>query len=154
MLKKKNIGLIAHDACKKAMVGWVSFNAKKISAHNLICTGTTGKLIQDFYDEKYPELKVKVKRLKSGPLGGDQQMGALIAGNQIDVLVFLTDPMTMQPHDVDVKALIRLSSIENIVVACTLSSADFIISSSLFDYPYEAVKSNHEDYAKRIIDIK
>ncbi|MDR2772199.1 MAG: methylglyoxal synthase [Elusimicrobiota bacterium] len=151
MLKKKTIGLIAHDACKKDMVDWVAYNAKRLAAHNLICTGTTGGLIQDYYNKKHPELKVEVKRLKSGPLGGDQQMGALIAGDQIQILVFFTDPMTMQPHDVDVKALIRLSTIENIVVACTRASADFIISSNLFDSEYKAIKKSHDDYTHRNI---
>jgi methylglyoxal synthase len=149
MQKVKTIGLIAHDACKKNIAEWADFNAKRLSAHNLICTGTTGKLIQDLYDSKYPNMKVKVKRLKSGPLGGDQQMGALIASNELDILIFFTDPMTTQPHDVDIKALIRLSAIANIVVACTRSSADFIISSPLFDTNYCSNANNYETYEKR-----
>ncbi|MDR2860349.1 MAG: methylglyoxal synthase [Elusimicrobiota bacterium] len=149
MLKVKRIGLVAHDACKKNMTEWVEFNAKRLARHKLICTGTTGKLIQDIYDLKYPELKVKVKRLKSGPLGGDQQMGALIASKELDVLIFFTDPMTTQPHDVDIKALIRLSTIENIVVACTRSSADFVISSQLFEADYDPTENDYESYIKR-----
>lgn len=152
MSKQKTIGLIAHDACKKTMTEWADFNAKKLGKHKLICTGTTGQLIQDLYDKKYPDMKVHVTRLKSGPLGGDQQMGALIASNQLDILIFFTDPMTMQPHDVDVKALIRLSTIANIVVACTRSSADFIISSSLFDADYSFKPNNYEFYEKRFSD--
>ncbi len=151
MRKLKNIGLIAHDARKKDIVEWVAHNARRLAPHCLTCTGTTGRLIQELYDEKFPELKVQVTRLKSGPLGGDQQMGALIASDQLDVLVFLTDPMTTQPHDVDVKALIRLSTIANIVVACTRSTADFIISSMLFEEDYEPVCQDHEDYIKRVI---
>ncbi|UQZ88734.1 methylglyoxal synthase [Deltaproteobacteria bacterium Smac51] len=152
MRKLKNIGLIAHDACKKDMVEWVTANAGQLARHSLTCTGTTGRLVQEVFDQKFPDMKVKVHRLKSGPLGGDQQMGALIASEQLDILVFLTDPMTMQPHDVDVKALIRLSTIANIVVAYTRSTADFIISSDLFDDEYEAVCRNHEEYIQRIIE--
>ncbi len=152
MKKLKNIGLIAHDACKKDMVEWVAHNAERLAPHHLTCTGTTGRLVQELYDERFPELKVKVTRLKSGPLGGDQQMGALIASDQLDILVFLTDPMTMQPHDVDVKALIRLSTIANIIVACTRSTADFIISSDLFDGEYEPVCLDREEYVKRVIE--
>ncbi|MDR0485249.1 MAG: methylglyoxal synthase [Elusimicrobiota bacterium] len=149
MKKVKNIGLIAHDGCKKDMTEWVAFNAKRLSVHNLVCTGTTGKLIEEVYKTKFPELKANITKLKSGPLGGDQQMGALIASDQLDILIFFTDPMTMQPHDVDIKALIRLSAIGNIVVACTRSSADFIISSPLFETEYEAIKDEHENYVKR-----
>lgn len=151
MNRIKNIGLIAHDACKKDMVEWVSHNAEKLGRHNLFCTGTTGRLVQEVFDEKHPEMGVKVTRFKSGPLGGDQQMGALIAQDQLDVMIFLTDPMTMQPHDVDVKALIRLSTIANIVVACTRASADFIISSPLFDGDYEPIKNDHQDYINRAV---
>jgi methylglyoxal synthase len=151
MNKKKNIGLIAHDGCKKDMVEWVAFNAKKLSAHNLVCTGTTGGLIEQVFIEKFPSLSVNITKLKSGPLGGDQQMGALIASDQLDILIFFTDPMTMQPHDVDVKALIRLSTIANIVVACSRSSADFIISSPLFEEKYDVLKNAHENYVKRTI---
>jgi methylglyoxal synthase len=149
MKKMKNIGLIAHDACKKDLAEWTTFNAKRLSAHRLICTGTTGRMIQEVFDERFPELKVKVTRLKSGPLGGDQQMGALIASDELDVLIFFTDPMTMQPHDVDVKALIRLSTIANVVVACTRSTADFVISSDLFEEDYAQVRLDHKAYIGR-----
>ncbi|MDR2709434.1 MAG: methylglyoxal synthase [Elusimicrobiota bacterium] len=149
MLKIKRIGLIAHDACKQHMIQWVEFNAQRLAKHKLICTGTTGRMVQELYDKKYPQLKVVVKRLKSGPLGGDQQMGSLIASGELDILIFFTDPMTTQPHDVDVKALIRLSTIANIVVGCTRSSADFIISSELFDGDYNAIENNYESYVKR-----
>lgn len=149
MNKIKNIGLIAHDACKKDMSEWVTFNAERLSRHNLICTGTTGRAIQKVYDEQFPDLKVEVTLLKSGPLGGDQQMGALIASESLDILIFFTDPMTMQPHDVDIKALIRLSTIANVVVACTRSTADFVISSDLFEQNYEEVRPDHQAYATR-----
>ncbi|MDR3244524.1 MAG: methylglyoxal synthase [Elusimicrobiota bacterium] len=151
MNKVKNVGLIAHDACKKNMMEWVAFNAKRLSSHNLICTGTTGKLVEEVLKTKFPNLNINITKLKSGPLGGDQQMGALIASDKIDILIFFTDPMTTQPHDVDIKALIRLSTIANIVVACTRSSADFVISSALFDSDYQLVKENYESYISRIL---
>ncbi|MDR3048850.1 MAG: methylglyoxal synthase [Elusimicrobiota bacterium] len=151
MNKIKNIGLVAHDACKNSMMEWVAFNAKRLSAHNLICTGTTGRLVEETLKTKFPNIKANITKLKSGPLGGDQQMGALIATDKLDILIFFTDPMTTQPHDVDIKALIRLSTIANIVVACTRSSADFMISSPLFDAEYPIIKDNHEDYIARLV---
>jgi methylglyoxal synthase len=149
MKRRKIIGLIAHDACKKDMIEWAAFNARRLALHRLVCTGTTGSLIQKVFAEKYPDLDVELACLKSGPLGGDQQMGALIAEGRMDILIFFTDPMTMQPHDVDIKALIRLSTIANIVVACTRSTADFVISSELFDGDYEAVPPDHQTYIDR-----
>jgi methylglyoxal synthase len=149
--RRKSIGLIAHDACKKDMTEWAAFNARRLANHRLICTGTTGRLIQKVFAEQYPDLDTDLTRLKSGPLGGDQQMGALIAEGRLDILIFFTDPMTMQPHDVDIKALIRLSTIANIVVACTRSTADFIISSELFDGDYEAVPPDHQTYISRSV---
>ena len=149
MKRRKIIGLIAHDACKKDMIEWAVFNALRLAHHRLVCTGTTGSLIRKVFAEQYPGLEVDLICLKSGPLGGDQQMGALIAEGRLDILIFFTDPMTMQPHDVDIKALIRLSTIANIVVACTRSTADFIISSELFDGDYESVLPDHQSYESR-----
>jgi len=151
MNKIKNIGLIAHDGCKKDMAEWVTFNAKRLSGHNLICTGTTGRMLQEVFDAQFPDLNVRVTCLKSGPLGGDQQMGALIASDNLDILIFFTDPMTMQPHDVDIKALIRLSTIANVVVACTRSTADFVISSKLFEEEYSEIRLDRESYITRTI---
>jgi len=151
MKRRKIVGLIAHDACKKDIIEWAAFNARRLAPHRLVCTGTTGRLIQKVFTEQYPDLDVDLTCLKSGPLGGDQQMGALIAEGRLDILVFFTDPMTMQPHDVDIKALIRLSTIANIVVACTRSTADFVISSELFDGDYEAVPPDHQTYVSRPI---
>jgi len=149
MKRRKTIGLIAHDACKKDMTEWAAFNARRLASHHLVCTGTTGRLVQKVFTEHYPGLNVDLTCLKSGPLGGDQQMGALIAEGRLDILIFFTDPMTMQPHDVDIKALIRLSTIANIVVACTRSTADFIISSELFDGDYKGVQPDHQAYTGR-----
>lgn len=150
MQEIKNIGLIAHDARKTDMVEWVSYNICILRHHNLICTGTTGQLVQGVFDDLCPEAGKEVLRLKSGPLGGDQQMGALIVDRRIDVLVFFIDPMSMQPHDVDIKALMRISSIENIVVATTKSTADFVISSPLFSRSYQPVEADYEGYVKRL----
>ena len=149
MKKIKTIGLVAHDACKNDMSEWVREHALKLAPHSLYCTGTTGRLVQAVFDLEFARCGVKVKRLKSGPLGGDQQMGALIAEDRVDVLFFFTDPMTMQPHDVDVKALMRISAIANIVVACTRATADFVISSPLFDQDYEGERDEHDDYLSR-----
>lgn len=145
----KTIGLVAHDARKKDLLDWMRYNAKRLSAHKMICTGTTGRLIETMYGEEFPHLSPDIMRLKSGPLGGDQQMGALIADGKVDVLIFLTDPMTTQPHDVDIKALVRLCSVYNTVIACNRSTADFIISSPLFDGPYNPVFHDYASYLER-----
>lgn len=145
----KKIGLIAHDACKLDLVSWVRTHADRLGRHHLVCTGTTGRLVQELFTNQLPEMKVKVTRLLSGPLGGDQQMGALIAVGELDVLFFFTDPMTMQPHDVDVKALIRLSTIHNITLACNRSTADFVISSPFFDGRYDEARPSFDDYVNR-----
>jgi methylglyoxal synthase len=115
----------------------------------MVCTGTTGQLLKDMFADEFPKLSPRITRLKSGPLGGDQQMGALIAEGNLDVLIFLTDPMTTQPHDVDIKALVRLCTVYNTVIACNRSSADFVISSPLFDDEYAPVINNYSSYLKR-----
>ena len=145
----KNIGLVAHDARKLDILDWVRYNAEKLAIHDMICTGTTGQLIIDMFENEFPGLSPRVMKLKSGPLGGDQQMGALIAEGKLDILIFMTDPMTTQPHDVDVKALVRLCTVYNTVIACNMSSADFIISSPLFDQPYEPVIHDYTGYLMR-----
>ena len=149
MHKIKTIGLVAHDARKKDLLDWVRYNAKRLSPHKMICTGTTGRLIAEMFAEEFPALDPDIRRLKSGPLGGDQQMGALIAEGNVDVLIFLTDPMTTQPHDVDIKALVRLCSVYNTVIACNRSTADFVISSPLFDESYNPVLHDYTDYLVR-----
>ena len=145
----KNIGLVAHDARKLDILDWVRYNAEKLAIHDMICTGTTGQLIIDMFENEFPGLSPRVMKLKSGPLGGDQQMGALIAEGKLDILIFMTDPMTTQPHDVDVKALVRLCTVYNTVIACNKSSADVIIRSPLFDQPYEPVIHDYTGYLMR-----
>lgn len=147
--KLKTIGLVAHDARKKDLLGWIHYNAERLAAHKMICTGTTGRLVEKLFEDEFPGLSPDITRLKSGPLGGDQQMGALIADGKVDVLIFLTDPMTTQPHDVDIKALVRLCAVYNTVIACNRSTADFIVSSPLFDGPYAPLFHDYASYLER-----
>ncbi len=141
---KKNIALVAHDQKKPEIILWAKKHATKLAKHNLFATGTTGKLIS----EAEPELKIQA--LKSGPLGGDQQLGSMICEGQLDILFFFTDPMTPQPHDVDIKALLRLSTMYDCVVACNLSTANFVISSPLFEQPQQH-DQEFSDYINRNI---
>jgi methylglyoxal synthase len=145
----KTIGLVAHDNQKRDLVGWVDRNSLILSSHRLVCTGTTGKLISRMFKEKHPDIDVDMILLKSGPLGGDQQLGAMISNGKVDFMVFLTDPMTMQPHDVDIKALIRMGIIYNIVMACNLTTADFVIASPLFTSSYEQKVNDYSQYTAR-----
>ena len=108
---RKGIGLVAHDAMKKDLIEWVLWNSELLMGHKFYCTGTTGTLIKKALEEKHPETEWDITILKSGPLGGDQQMGSRIVEGEIDYLFFFTDPMTLQPHDTDVKALTRLAGV-------------------------------------------
>ena len=125
----RKIGLVAHDAMKKDMIEWVLWNSERLIGHKFYCTGTTGTLIKKALEEKHPDVEWDITILKSGPLGGDQQIGSRIVEGEIDYLFFFTDPMTLQPHDTDVKALTRLAGVENIVFCCNRSTADHIITS-------------------------
>jgi len=146
----RKIGLVAHDAMKKDMIEWVIWNSDVLMGHKFYCTGTTGTLILAALKEKHPEVYWDFTLLKSGPLGGDQQIGSRVVDGEIDYLFFFTDPMTLQPHDTDVKALTRLASVENIVFCCNRSTADHIISSPLFlDPEYVPVRPDYSSYAKR-----
>ncbi len=157
MKKKKSIAIVAHDNRKKDMMEWVAWNWKELSPHGLICTGTTGKLVNLVLSEKCRENDVIppiVERLKSGPLGGDQQLGALICEGKVDVLIFFWDPMQPQPHDVDVKALLRISTLYNIPTATNRSTADFLISSKLFHHEYEPILKDYSSYIRRDVDFE
>ena len=157
MKKQKLIALVAHDNRKKDMIEWVLFNWKELIPHKLVCTGTTGKLIYEALRKKAEENDMicpDIKRLKSGPLGGDQQLGSLICEEKVDVLIFFWDPMQAQPHDVDVKALLRISTLYNIPSAYNRSSADFIISSYLFHREYVPDKKDYSEYITRNLDIE
>ncbi len=151
--RKMRIALVAHDNRKKDMVEWVEFNRKILLNHNLVCTGTTGKLVEEalIKDEIIGSGEINIRRLKSGPLGGDQQLGSLIADGKVDLLVFFWDPMQAQPHDVDVKALLRICTLYNLPTAMNRSSADFMISSSLFAGNYERVIKDYSEYINRAI---
>ncbi len=130
MKPKKNIALIAHDHRKLDLLDWAEFNREILSEHNLFGTGTTGSMAAE-------RLDLPVYTFKSGPLGGDLQIGSAIIDNEIDIMIFFTDPLMAQPHDVDVKALMRISVVYNIPLACNRSSADFIISSPLMEKSYD-----------------
>jgi methylglyoxal synthase len=127
---RKRIGLVAHDNKKQDLIEWARFNRGMLAAHDLIATGTTGQLLAR-------ELDLPVRLLQSGPLGGDLQMGARIADGSIDFLVFFWDPLEPQPHDTDVKSLLRVAVVWNIPVACDRASADFMISSPLMTGTYD-----------------
>ena len=148
----KCIALVAHDACKQDLVDWVGYNWEKLHRHDLVCTGTTGRLVQEVMEQKLREngqSGLQVERLKSGPLGGDQQLGARIAEGRVHLFVFFWDPMTPQPHDVDVKALLRIATMYNLPTATNRATADFLISSPLFDEPYQHQRLNLDDYLNR-----
>ena len=143
MGKKKKIALVAHDNKKKDLLEWVKFNRYLLSLHQLYATGTTGKIIEK-------ELGLEVVKLQSGPLGGDQQIGAKIAGGEIDFLIFFWDPLESLPHDPDVKALLRMAVVWNIPVACNRSTADFMVSSTLMDQEYNRSLPDYENYRQRL----
>ncbi len=157
MKKTKNVALVAHDNRKKDLAEWVEWNTHTLLSHNLICTGTTGlmieKVLKHQLDKDENTTKVRsILKLKSGPLGGDQQLGSLITEGKIDVLIFFWDPMEPQPHDVDVKALLRIAVVYNIPIACNRSSADFIISSPLISDTYDIKMKDYSDYLNRDIE--
>src|SRR5712692_4349744 len=140
---RKRIGLVAHDNKKPDLIEWAKFNQRFLVAHDLVATGTTGTLLEE-------ELGVGILKLQTGPLGGDQQLGALIAEGEIDFLVFFWDPLEPQPHDPDVKALLRLAVVWNIPVACNRASADFMISSPLMTSTYQRFLPDYHVYAERM----
>ncbi len=144
---RKRIALVAHDNKKKDLIDWAEFNKVVLAKHELIATGTTGKLLEEKLDRP-------VKKLLSGPLGGDQQIGALIAVGEIDVMIFFWDPMEAQPHDSDVKALLRVAIAWNCIVACDRSTADFVLTSPLMQADYAATLTDYTDYLKRRIENK
>lgn len=157
MKKAKRIALVAHDNQKKTLVEWVEWNWEILADHELVCTGTTGMLVEELLLRKIAGLKnkkLKLRKLKSGPLGGDQQLGAMIAEGKIDLVIFLWDPMMPQPHEVDVKALLRITVLYNIPTACNRSSADYMISSALMNSDYKPETNDFSSYLGRRIDIQ
>jgi methylglyoxal synthase len=144
MRPDKKIALVAHDNKKHDLMEWAKYNKTLLAHHKIYATGTTGTLLEK-------EIGLKIKKLQSGPLGGDQQVGAKIVDNEIDFLIFFWDPLEPQPHDPDVKALLRMAIVWNIPIACNRASADFMISSSLMDSDYERLVPDYEVYRKRVI---
>lgn len=159
MNKKKSVALVAHDNMKVDLAEWVDWNSSKLREHHMVCTGTTGKMVEktllahkEESDREREGPPLDITLLKSGPLGGDQQLGSMIADGKISALIFFCDPMAAQPHDVDVKALLRLASLYNIPTAVNRSTADFIISSPLFDEDdYEPVVKDYKSYIERVL---
>lgn len=138
----KTIALVAHDNRKDDLLKWALYNREALAKHNLLATGTTGRILEE-------QLNIPVKRVLSGPLGGDQQIGAMIAQGEIDVLIFFWDPMEAQPHDPDVKALLRVGIVWNIPMACDVATADFLISSPLMSSTYSAAMTDYDAYKNR-----
>jgi methylglyoxal synthase len=146
MAEQKTIAIVAHDNKKQDLLAWAKFNRGALDGHNLIATGTTGKLL-------HTELGLAVTRLQSGPLGGDQQIGAKISEGKIDILIFFWDPLEPHPHDPDVKALLRIAVVWNIPIACNRASADFLISSSLMPREYQRLVPDYEGHRNRLLRL-
>jgi len=144
MESRKRIALVAHDNKKAELIEWAVFNRTTLAKHRLYATGTTGALLEE-------ELDQSVTKLQSGPLGGDLQIGAKIAEGKLDILIFFWDPMEAQPHDPDIKALLRIAVTWNIPIACDRATADFILTSPLMKEPYEPVIEDYSVYLKRKI---
>jgi methylglyoxal synthase len=145
MSKKKRIALIAHDNKKQDLLEWAKFNKDLLSGHELFATGTTGQILT-------AELGLEIQRFKSGPLGGDQQIGAKITEGELDFVIFFWDPLEPQPHDVDVKALLRIAVVYNIPIACNRATADFMISSHLMSEEYQRHVLDYKPGIKRVAD--
>jgi len=143
VVSKKKIALVAHDNKKRDLLEWATFNQGILAEHDLYATGTTGPMVEQ-------ALGVEIHKLQSGPLGGDQQIGAKIAEGDIDFLIFFWDPLEPQPHDPDVKALLRIAVVWNIPVACDRATADFIISSPLMSQAYERIVPNYAGHLNRM----
>ncbi len=145
-LVKKNIALVAHDNMKKNLIEWAKWNRETLSQHEIYATGTTGKLLET-------ELGIPIHKLQSGPLGGDQQIGAKISEGIIDFLIFFWDPLEQQPHDPDVKALLRIAVVWNIPVACNRTTADFLFASTLMTNDYQRINPDFETYKSRKLEM-
>lgn len=146
MVSDKKIALVAHDNKKRDLLEWAKYNRELLSHHEVYATGTTGEALER-------QLGIQVNKLQSGPLGGDQQIGAKIVSNEIDFLIFFWDPLEPQPHDPDVKALLRMAVVWNIPIACNRASADFMISSPLMEGEYDRLVPDYDQYRSRKIEL-
>lgn len=144
--RRKRMALVAHDNKKQDLLEWARFNRETLARQVLYATGTTGTLLEQ-------QLGARVAKLQSGPLGGDQQVGAMISRGELDFLIFFWDPLQPQPHDPDVKALLRMAVVWNIPVACNRSSADFLITSPLMSEPYRRLTPDYATHATRDLGI-
>jgi len=146
MVQDKKIALVAHDNKKRDLLEWAKFNRDLLAHHEVYATGTTGETLER-------QLGMKIHKLQSGPLGGDQQIGAKIVSNEVNFLIFFWDPLEPQPHDPDVKALLRMAVVWNIPIACNRASADFMISSPLMEGEYNRLVPDYDEYRTRKVDI-
>ena len=146
MSQRKKIALVAHDNKKLDLREWARFNRNILAQHEVYATGTTGVILEK-------ELDIEIHKLQSGPLGGDQQIGAKIVDGDIDFLIFFWDPLEAQPHDPDVKALLRMSVVWNIPTACNRATADFMITSSLMDEEYGRLLPDYDEYRRRPVFV-
>jgi methylglyoxal synthase len=144
---RKRIALVAHDHRKADLLEWAQYNRDLLANHELMATGTTGALLEEV-------LNIPVVKLQSGPLGGDQQVGARIAEGTVDLIIFFWDPLQPQPHDPDVKALLRIAVVWNIPAACNRASADYMISSPLLTSEYERQLPEYGDYQNRMVSVR
>jgi methylglyoxal synthase len=145
MNRDKKIALVAHDNKKRDLLEWATFNRDLLTHHKVYATGTTGGVLER-------HLGFEIHKLQSGPLGGDQQIGARIVSREIDFLIFFWDPLEPQPHDPDVKALLRMAVVWNIPIACNRATADFMISSPLMDGEYDRLVPDYDEYRTRSVE--
>lgn len=144
--EQKGIALVAHDSKKEALLEWVRYNRQILQEHRLYATGTTGAILEE-------NLDLEINKLMSGPLGGDQQLGAKIVEGDVDLVIFFWDPLQAQPHDPDVKALLRVAVVWNIPIACNRASADLMISSPLMNEAYQRQIPNYASHQQRELPV-
>jgi len=142
-MNNAKIALVAHDDKKEDLLEWARYNKALLKQHELYATGTTGKLLEQ-------ELGIEINKLQSGPLGGDQQIGAKIVSGEIDLLIFFWDPLSLQAHESDVRALLRIAVVWNIPIACNRASADFMIASPLLSSTYQRFSPDYHKYTQRM----
>lgn len=147
MEQRKKIALVAHDNKKRDLLEWSKYNRDILAEHEVYATGTTGMILEK-------DLGIEIQKLQSGPLGGDQQIGAKIVDGAIDFLIFFWDPLEAQPHDPDVKALLRMAVLWNIPTACNRATADFMISSGLMNAEYDRLLPDYDEYRRRTVIAK